>query len=123
MKEGHKIGQPGPLIKEIKPDEIKAFKEKFAGRSGKSNTPPKSEEPKKNVVVKVGDEAAIKDLEASVTAQGDVVRKLKEAKAEKDAIKVEVDKLLELKKQLAIAQGKDPNESAASGKSKKGKKK
>ena len=121
MKEGHKIGQPGPLIKEIKPDEIKAFKEKFAGRSGKSNTPPKSEEPKKNV--KVGDEAAIKDLEASVTAQGDVVRKLKEAKAEKDAIKVEVDKLLELKKQLAIAQGKDPNESAASGKSKKGKKK
>ena len=123
MKEGHKIGQPGPLIKEIKPDEIKAFKEKFAGRSAKSNTPPKSKEPKKNVVVKVGDEAAIKDLEASVTAQGDVVRKLKEAKAEKDAIKVEVDKLLELKKQLAIAQGKDPNESAASGKSKKGKKK
>ena len=123
MQEGHKIGQPGPLIKEIKPDEIKAFKEKFAGRSAKSNTPPKSEEPKKPVVVKVGDEAAIKDLEASVTAQGDVVRKLKEAKAEKDAIKVEVDKLLELKKQLAIAQGKDPNESASSGKSKKGKKK
>ena len=123
MKEGHKIGQPGPLIKEIKPDEIKAFKEKFAGRSAKSNTPPKSEEPKKTVVVKVGDEAAIKDLEASVTTQGDIVRKLKEAKAEKDAIKVEVDKLLELKKQLAIAQGKDPNESAASGKSKKGKKK
>lgn len=32
LKEGHKIGQPAPLIKEIKPDEIKALKEKFAGK-------------------------------------------------------------------------------------------
>ena len=50
---------------------------------------------------KVGDKAAIKDLEAKGTAQGDV-RKLKEAKTENYAIKGEVGKLLELKKQFAI---------------------
>ena len=48
----------------------------------------------------------IKDLEAKGTAQGDV-RKLKEAKTENYAIKVEVGKILELKKQLAISQGNE----------------
>ena len=56
--------------------------------------------------MKVGDKAAIKDLEAKGTAQGDV-RKLKEAKTENYAIKVEVGKILELKKQLAISQGNE----------------
>ena len=60
-------------------------------------------------------------LENEVTAQGDIVRGLKESKAEKDAIKAAVDKLLELKRQLALAQGKDPKE--VSGNNKKGKKK
>ena len=70
-------------------------------------------------------EDQVKELEAQVTAQGDAVRKLKESKAEKAVIKEAVDKLLALKKDLALAQGQDPNEAigAKGGNSKKGKKK
>ena len=50
------------------------------------------------------------------------MRKLKADKAEKAAIDAEVDILLTLKKKLAIAEGKDPNEQDNKGK-KKGKKK
>ena len=45
MPEGHKIGQPGPLIREIKPDEIATLKAKYAGNQEsrlKSKSPPKS---------------------------------------------------------------------------------
>lgn len=113
MKEGHVIGQPAPLIREIKMDEIKALKEKFAGRS-KAASPPKA------VAPEAGNTG---ELEAQVTAQGDEVRKLKESKADKDVIKAAVDKLLELKKQLALAQGKDPNEGSKVNNKKGGKKK
>ena len=119
MPEGHKIGQPAPLIREIKADEIKALKEKYAGRS-------KSASPTKPVSSSGSNSAPqkepIEDLEAKVSAQGDAVRKLKESKAEKSVIKEAVDQLLALKKDLALAQGKDPNEVIGGG-NKKGKKK
>jgi methionyl-tRNA synthetase len=111
LAEGHKIGTPGPLIREIKQDEINALKARFAGRS-QSKSPPKTVTPGKDQV---------QDLENQVTAQGDAVRKLKESKADKAVIKEAVDKLLALKKDLALAQGKDPNETV--GNTKKGKKK
>ena len=56
--------------------------------------------------------------------QGDIVRELKSQKAEKARVDGEVAKLLDLKRQLIIAEGKDPNERASSGgKKKKNKKK
>lgn len=56
--------------------------------------------------------------------QGELVRQLKTDKADKGKIDAAVAKLLDLKKQLAISQGLDPNASASSGgKKKKGKKK
>ena len=73
MFEGHKIGQPGPLIKEIKADEIKALKEKYAGNQDsrlKAASPPKT-------VVKSGETRTVEQLETDVKAQGDAVRKLK----------------------------------------------
>ena len=51
------------------------------------------------------------------------MRDLKSAKAEKSRVDEEVTKLLALKRQLAIAQGLDPDTSAPGGKKKKGKKK
>lgn len=48
---------------------------------------------------------------------------MKSAKAEKSAIDAEVAKLLDLKKQLVLAQGLDPAAAASSGGKKKGKKK
>ena len=44
--------------------------------------------------------------------QGNVVRELKTNKAEKSLVDTEVAKLLDLKKQLAVAQGQDPAASA-----------
>lgn len=106
MFEGHKIGQPGPLIKEIKADEIKALKEKYAGnqesRLKKASSPPKTD-------VK-GETKTVEQLETDVKAQGDAVRKLKESQADKADIKIAVGKLLSLKKELVIAQEKESNE-------------
>ncbi len=56
--------------------------------------------------------------------QGEIVRQLKSQKAEKSQVDAEVAKLLELKRQLAIAEGKNPGEAASGGgKKKKNKKK
>merc|ERR1712241_1523508 len=68
LPEGHKIGQPGPLIKEIKADEINALKQKFAGNQ-ETREQSKSASPSKTVVkgdAKV-DEAKVKELEGQVT--------------------------------------------------------
>jgi hypothetical protein len=110
LRESHSIGQPAPLIREIKADEITALKERFAGRSAnsKSVSPPKLVAKSASPTSPANDDV-INKLEVEIAAQGGVVRKLKEAKAEKDATKAQVDKLLDLKKQLALAQGQDPN--------------
>ena len=55
--------------------------------------------------------------------QGEVVRTLKTNKADKSQIDQEVAKLLSLKRDLAVAQGQDPNQAVGGGgKKKKGKK-
>ena len=115
MFEGHKIGEPGPLIKEIKPDEITALKEKYAGNQEsrlKASSPPKT-------VVKSGETKTVEQLETDVKAQGDAVRKLKESQADKADIKIAVGKLLSLKKELVIAQEKESNEAVGGGDNKK----
>lgn len=50
------------------------------------------------------------------------MRKLKADKAEKEAVDSEVAVLLELKRRLAVAEGKDPNELDKKAKKKGGKK-
>ena len=59
-------------------------------------------------------------LTAAVSAQGELVREVKgrQPAASKEAIDAEIAKLLDLKKQLALASGQDP-EAAAGGKKKK----
>ena len=52
-------------------------------------------------------------------AQGNHVRQLKANKAEKAQVDTEVAKLLELKKQLALAEGKSPEVPVPKGKRKK----
>ena len=52
-----------------------------------------------------------------------MVRELKTSKAEKSLVDVEVAKLLDLKKQLTLAQGQDPASAAGGAGKKKGKKK
>ena len=81
-----------------------------------------AQEKESNEAVGGGDNKKVEQLETDVKAQGDAVRKLKESKADKADIKVAVEKLISLKKELAIAEGKDPNEAVGGG-NKKGKKK
>ncbi|XP_015750952.1 PREDICTED: methionine--tRNA ligase, cytoplasmic-like [Acropora digitifera] len=64
----------------------------------------------------------VETLLAEVTKQGEKVRKLKADKAEKEAVDSEVAVLLELKRRLAVAEGKDPNELDKKAKKKGGKK-
>merc|ERR1711990_1417054 len=58
------------------------------------------------------DEAEVARLTAAVQSQGDVVREVKgrQPPASKEIADVEIAKLLELKKQLALASGVDPNQ-------------
>ena len=96
---GHTIGTPFPLIKEIKPEEIQNLKKRFSGRqasnpASKEATPPDQ-------------------LEKEVAAQGEAVRKLKSAKADKKDVDAAVVKLLDLKKQLAAAQSQAKEEKPA----------
>merc|ERR1712059_9874 len=100
---GHKIGDPSPLVEEIKPALIETLKKETAPTSAGSSVP----------------SAALAELEAGITEQGNKVRELKTNKAEKGVIDAEVKKLLELKKELATAKG----DTATPVKGKKGKKK
>ncbi|XP_061178088.1 methionine--tRNA ligase, cytoplasmic-like [Saccostrea echinata] len=68
------------------------------------------------------DSKEVERLTEAVTKQGLKVRDLKSQKAEKSQIDSEVAALLDLKRQLAVAQGQDP-EALTGGKGKKGKKK
>jgi len=65
--------------------------------------------------------SAVETLEKQIADQGNVVRELKAAKAEKAAITTEVAKLLDLKKQLAAAQGSDSSAAPPPAEAKKGK--
>ncbi|XP_046333263.2 methionine--tRNA ligase, cytoplasmic-like [Haliotis rufescens] len=69
-----------------------------------------------------GDQGEIDRLTEQVSAQGTVVRELKTKKGDKAAIDAAVAQLLDLKRQLAVAQGLDPDQTIGGGK-KKGKKK
>jgi len=109
---GHKIGEPSPLIAEIKLDRINELKVKYAGKQSSRNK--SSAEVSKQDV----DPAAAARLEKEVAAQADKVRDIKAAKADKNTISSEVEKLLELKKQLSLAQGVDPAPDSKKGKNK-----
>lgn len=54
-----------------------------------------------------------------VTKQGNIVRELKAQKADKNHVAAEVVKLLDLKKQLAVAEGKPPEAPKGKKKSKR----
>ena len=92
IKPGSTIKEPVPLIKKITDEELLVLRQKFAGRCSQSPENTKSTP------------ADAKKLQSLVTEQGNKVRELKANKADKTIIKAEVDKLLDLKKQLAKAE-------------------
>jgi len=102
---GHRIGDPFPLVAEIKQATVNELKVRYAGKQGSRDKAAAKAEPFTEKTAAVGDAAA---LEALVNEQASKVRELKTAKADKDTVGAAVANLLELKKQLCLAQGGDP---------------
>ncbi|XP_028156681.1 methionine--tRNA ligase, cytoplasmic isoform X5 [Ostrinia furnacalis] len=92
LPSGHVIGKPEPLFAKIEPELLEKLKAKYAGTQSE----------RANVNGDVNKSAA--ELEAAIAEQGDKVRKLKASTKDKAVWQPEVDKLLQLKKQLAAAQ-------------------
>ncbi|KAG7523540.1 methionine-tRNA ligase, cytoplasmic isoform X1 [Solea senegalensis] len=136
LSAGHRIGTVSPLFQKLEVDQIEALKKRFGGQQPEDEPPkkkmtaqnaassppaavPTTAAPAAEVATANGaDPEKAKLLTQAVTEQGDKVRTLKGQKAEKAVITAEVAKLLDLKKQLAVAEGKSL-EPAAPQKSKK----
>ncbi|KAM4882295.1 methionine--tRNA ligase, cytoplasmic isoform 2-T2 [Thomomys bottae] len=109
---GHQIGTVSPLFQKLENDQIESLRQRFGGGQAKAS-------PKSTVVDSVtAGVQQIQILMDEVTKQGNIVRELKAQKADKNQVAAEVAKLLDLKKQLALAEGK-PLETPPKGKKKK----
>ncbi|XP_023253171.1 methionine--tRNA ligase, cytoplasmic-like, partial [Seriola lalandi dorsalis] len=115
-----------PLFQKLEVDQIEALKKRFGGQQPEDEPPkkkttaqsaasaqpaavPAPAAPAAEVLTVNGvDPEKAKQLTQAVAEQGDKVRALKTQKAEKAVITAEVAKLLDLKKQLAVAEGKNP---------------
>uniref|UniRef100_A0AAX7UX19 Methionine--tRNA ligase, cytoplasmic n=1 Tax=Astatotilapia calliptera TaxID=8154 RepID=A0AAX7UX19_ASTCA len=119
LSAGHRIGAVSPLFQKLEADQIEALKKKFGGQQVFDS----AAVPAPAVAVEVGtvnqvDPEKAKQLTQAVAEQGEKVRALKAQKAEKAVITAEVAKLLDLKKQLALAEGKNPEPAPQKGKKK-----
>lgn len=114
LSAGHRIGTVSPLFQKLEAEHIETLKKKFGGQQ--SQMTPSSTASPKTAVASAAEETAVgsvdpekaQQLSRAVAEQGDKVRALKAQKADKAQINAEVAKLLELKKQLAVAEGKSP---------------
>ncbi|KAM3935894.1 methionine--tRNA ligase, cytoplasmic isoform 2-T2 [Leptodactylus fuscus] len=120
LPQGHRIGTVSPLFQKLENDQIESLRKRFGGGQVKPEpkTPSTAADPAKETA-KTGDPEKIKALMQEVEKQGNHVRDLKGKKAEKSVIDSEVQKLLALKKELALAEGKTPEAPAQKGKKKK----
>lgn len=98
---GHRIGTVSPLFQKLENDQIENLRQRFGGGQAKGPTKPVAGE-----AVTTAGPQQIQVLMDEVTKQGNLVRELKAQKADKNQVAAEVAKLLELKKQLALAEGK-----------------
>ncbi|XP_074021010.1 methionine--tRNA ligase, cytoplasmic isoform X2 [Numenius arquata] len=110
---GHHVGTVSPLFQKLENDQVEALRKRFGGGQAKQPSPAPA------TLVAPGDSQLIQELTEEVAKQGNHVRQLKANKAEKAQIDAEVAKLLELKKQLAVAEGKSPEVPVPKGKRKK----
>uniref|UniRef100_A0A4W5KHA7 Methionine--tRNA ligase, cytoplasmic n=1 Tax=Hucho hucho TaxID=62062 RepID=A0A4W5KHA7_9TELE len=96
---GHHIGTVSPLFQKLEAEQIESLKKRFGGQQVTSDNAAQT-------AVNGADAERARELTLAVAEQGEKVRTLKGQKAEKAVIGAEVTKLLELKKQLSMAEGK-----------------
>uniref|UniRef100_A0A8D1VTE9 methionine--tRNA ligase n=1 Tax=Sus scrofa TaxID=9823 RepID=A0A8D1VTE9_PIG len=98
---GHQIGTVSPLFQKLENDQIESLRQRFGGGQAKVSPKPAVVE-----TVTTAGPQQVQVLMDEVTKQGNIVRELKAQKADKNQVAAEVAKLLDLKKQLALAEGK-----------------
>uniref|UniRef100_A0A674MT80 Methionine--tRNA ligase, cytoplasmic n=1 Tax=Takifugu rubripes TaxID=31033 RepID=A0A674MT80_TAKRU len=109
---GHRVGAVSPLFQKLEGDQIEALKKRFSGQQAATAPAPAAE------ATAAADPERAKQLSQAVVEQGEKVRNLKAQKAEKALITAEVTLLLDLKKQLVLAEGKTPEPAPQKGKKK-----
>ncbi|KAF6120225.1 hypothetical protein HJG60_012709 [Phyllostomus discolor] len=106
---GHHIGTVSPLFQKLENDQIESLRQRFGGGQMEESLALKAKVFPKPAAVETVTTAGpqqIQELMDEVTKQGNIVRELKAQKADKNQVAAEVAKLLDLKKQLALAEGK-----------------
>ncbi|KAL6086355.1 hypothetical protein STEG23_000153 [Scotinomys teguina] len=106
---GHRIGTVSPLFQKLENDQIENLRQRFGGGQLEESLELKAKAPPKPAAVEAVTTAGpqqIQMLMDEVTKQGNIVRELKAQKADKNQVAAEVTKLLDLKKQLALAEGR-----------------
>ncbi|XP_004481357.1 methionine--tRNA ligase, cytoplasmic isoform X1 [Dasypus novemcinctus] len=106
---GHQIGTVSPLFQKLENDQMEGLRQRFGGGQLEESLELKakpSPKPAAAETVTATGQQQIHMLMNEVTKQGNIVRELKAQKADKNQVAAEVAKLLELKKQLALAEGK-----------------
>uniref|UniRef100_A0A2R5LNK0 Methionine--tRNA ligase, cytoplasmic n=1 Tax=Ornithodoros turicata TaxID=34597 RepID=A0A2R5LNK0_9ACAR len=111
LKAGHQMNKPVPLFKKIEQATVEQLQKRFEGRQADPVKKMANGIVNHVAVVKAqsaGDTAVdVDELTKLVQLQGNKVRELKTAKADKSTIEKEVEVLLRLKKELAMATGQD----------------
>ncbi|XP_056129754.1 methionine--tRNA ligase, cytoplasmic [Lampris incognitus] len=129
LTSGHRIGTVSPLFQKLEADQIETLKKRFGGQQSqviaqeaaattKPTASPAAPATAEKTTVDSADPEKAKQLTQAVAEQGGTVRALKAQKAEKAVITAEVAILLDLKKQLTLAEGKSPEPAPQKGKKK-----
>ncbi|NIG61341.1 methionine--tRNA ligase, cytoplasmic isoform X3 [Pontoporia blainvillei] len=98
-----------PLFQKLENDQIESLRQRFSGGQLEESLSLKAKAPPKPAAVETMTTAGPQQIQVlmdEVTKQGNIVRELKAQKADKNQVAAEVAKLLDLKKQLALAEGK-----------------
>lgn len=107
---GHKIGTPAPLFQKIEQSQVDELKKRFAGTQQQPAAAAAAAAP-----VTTSANETLESLTKKVAEQADKVRQLKANKADKTIVKINVDVLLQLKKDLAsMEQSKSASSSSSS---------
>uniref|UniRef100_A0A671PFW5 Methionine--tRNA ligase, cytoplasmic n=1 Tax=Sinocyclocheilus anshuiensis TaxID=1608454 RepID=A0A671PFW5_9TELE len=118
---GHCIGTVSPLFQKLENEQIEVLRKRFGGQQpeeesakvkARVETKPSAGAAQDASVNVNADPERAKQLTALVAEQGNKVRGLKAQKAEQSVIDEAVETLLDLKKQLSLAEGKNPEPAA-----------
>ncbi|XP_061688389.1 methionine--tRNA ligase, cytoplasmic isoform X2 [Syngnathoides biaculeatus] len=114
---GHRIGTVSPLFQKLEVEQIEALKKRFGGQQMAT---PNAAGPQSAAALATpateADPEKARQLTQAVAEQGEKVRAMKAQKADKTVVMAEVSKLLELKRLLALADGKSPEPAPVKGK-------